>query len=209
MSMLGCRRRVCVRGRLTRRQADLDHRGHGMRRGQHRRRQRVARRRYRAGVRRVYAPSTLGIFLRDFSFGHASQVAAVARAHLVALAARTALLPGIAQRAFVDIDSLLRSVYGHAKQGRRSGTPRSQIRRTPLCRSVMPPGSISRARSSGISSRSRVPTGHGIHPERRRPGRGILRRPGGGPRRQPCFPHRHARFPARAGPAPRIRRTPL
>ncbi len=43
----------------------------------------------------VYAPSTLGIFLREFTFGHANQLAAVARAHLVALAQRTALLPGI------------------------------------------------------------------------------------------------------------------
>ena len=33
----------------------------------------------------VYAPSTLGILLREFTFGHANQLAAVARAHLVAL----------------------------------------------------------------------------------------------------------------------------
>ncbi len=69
----------------------------------------------------VYAPSTLGIFLREFSFGHANQLAAVARAHLVALAARTPLLPGIEERAFLDIDSLLRPVYGHAKQGASFG----------------------------------------------------------------------------------------
>ncbi len=69
----------------------------------------------------VYAPSTLGIFLREFSFGHANQLAAVARAHLVALAARTPLLPGINERAFIDIDSLLRPVYGHAKQGASFG----------------------------------------------------------------------------------------
>jgi hypothetical protein len=42
-----------------------------------------------------YAPSTLGIFLREFTFGHANQLAAVARAHLVALAQRTPLLPGM------------------------------------------------------------------------------------------------------------------
>jgi hypothetical protein len=48
--------------------------------------------------------------LREFSFGHANQLAAVAREHLVALAARTPLLPGIEQRAFLDIDSLLRPV---------------------------------------------------------------------------------------------------
>ena len=69
----------------------------------------------------VYAPSTLGIFLREFTFGHANQLAAVARAHLVTLAARTPLLAGIEQRAFVDIDSLLRPVYGHHKQGASFG----------------------------------------------------------------------------------------
>jgi hypothetical protein len=69
----------------------------------------------------VYAPSTLGIFLREFTFGHANQLAAVGREHLVALAARTPLLPGIEQRAFVDIDSLLRPVYGHKKQGASFG----------------------------------------------------------------------------------------
>ena len=69
----------------------------------------------------VYAPSTLGIFLREFSFGHANQLAAVGRAHLVALAGRTLLLPGIEQCAFLDIDSLLRPVYGTAKQGASFG----------------------------------------------------------------------------------------
>ena len=69
----------------------------------------------------VYAPSTLGIFLREFTFGHANQLAAVARQHLVALAARVPLLPGIEQRVFVDIDSLLRPVYGHKKQGASFG----------------------------------------------------------------------------------------
>jgi hypothetical protein len=69
----------------------------------------------------VYAPSTLGIFLREFTFGHANQLAAVARAHLAALAKRTPVLPGIEQRAFLDIDSLLRPVYGNAKQGASFG----------------------------------------------------------------------------------------
>ena len=69
----------------------------------------------------VYAPSTLGIFLREFSFGHANQLAAVARGHLVTLAQRVPLLPGIEQRAFLDIDSLLRPVYGQHKQGASFG----------------------------------------------------------------------------------------
>ena len=37
----------------------------------------------------VYAPSTVGILLREFTFGHPYQLAAVARAHLIALAAPT------------------------------------------------------------------------------------------------------------------------
>jgi hypothetical protein len=69
----------------------------------------------------VYAASTVGIFLREFTFGHANQLAAVHRQHLVALAQRVPLLPGIEQHAFVDIDSLLRPVYGHAKQGASFG----------------------------------------------------------------------------------------
>lgn len=69
----------------------------------------------------VYAPATLGQFLREFTHGHCQQLASVARAHLVNLAERTDLLPGIGQQAYVDIDSLLRPVYGHAKQGASFG----------------------------------------------------------------------------------------
>jgi hypothetical protein len=70
---------------------------------------------------KVYAPSTLGTLLREFSFGHARQLESVLREHLVALAGRTELLAGIQAQAFVDIDSLLRPVYGHAKQGASYG----------------------------------------------------------------------------------------
>lgn len=65
----------------------------------------------------VYAPSTLGSFLREFSFGHVRQLDSAARALLVELAARTPLLGGAAAVTYVDVDSLLRRVYGHAKQG--------------------------------------------------------------------------------------------
>ncbi|PSK65413.1 hypothetical protein B0E53_02633 [Micromonospora sp. MH33] len=64
----------------------------------------------------VYAPATLGQFLREFTHGHSLQLAPVARADLVNLVQRTDLPPRIEQRAFIDIDSLLRPVYGHAKQ---------------------------------------------------------------------------------------------
>ena len=69
----------------------------------------------------VYAPATLGQFLREFTHGHTSQLASVARAHLIGLTERTNLLPGIEERAYVDIDSLLRPVYGKAKQGASFG----------------------------------------------------------------------------------------
>jgi hypothetical protein len=69
----------------------------------------------------VYAASTLGILLREFTHGHTQQLSAVLRRHLIALAQRTPVLAGIEQRAFVDIDSLLRPVYGRTKQGASFG----------------------------------------------------------------------------------------
>jgi hypothetical protein len=69
----------------------------------------------------VYACSTLGQLLREFTHGHALQLASAARAHLVNLVEHSNLLPGIAEQAFIDIDSLLRPVYGHAKQGASYG----------------------------------------------------------------------------------------
>src|SRR3954451_12479931 len=69
----------------------------------------------------VYAPSTLGTLLREFSFGHARQLESVLREHVCALTARTPVLAGIEDQAFIDIDSLLRPVYGHAKQGASYG----------------------------------------------------------------------------------------
>jgi hypothetical protein len=69
----------------------------------------------------VYANATLGIFLREFTGGHVRQRAAVLRRHLVALSGRTAVLDGIGERCFIDIDSLLRPVYGKAKQGASFG----------------------------------------------------------------------------------------
>jgi Transposase DDE domain group 1 len=69
----------------------------------------------------VYAPSTIGTLLREFTFGHARQLESVLRQHLGGLCRRVELLPGARARAFVDIDSLLRPVYGHAKQGASYG----------------------------------------------------------------------------------------
>jgi hypothetical protein len=69
----------------------------------------------------VYAATTSGILLREFTHGHTRQLTAVLRRHLVALTAQTPVLDGIADRCFIDIDALLRPVYGHAKQGASFG----------------------------------------------------------------------------------------
>jgi hypothetical protein len=50
----------------------------------------------------VYAPSTLGTLLREFSFGHARRLESALREHLAALTERTELLVGIDEQAFVD-----------------------------------------------------------------------------------------------------------
>src|SRR5665647_1359838 len=63
------------------------------------------------------APSTLGTFLRSFTFGHVRQLDAVASRVLVNLAARAPLLAGADQVAFVDIDDTIKATYGYAKQG--------------------------------------------------------------------------------------------
>jgi hypothetical protein len=41
----------------------------------------------------VYAPSTIGVLLREFTFGHARQLESVLREHLSALCERVELLP--------------------------------------------------------------------------------------------------------------------
>src|SRR5439155_20787756 len=56
-----------------------------------------------------------------FTHGHTRQLQAVLRQQLMALAAHTRVLEGIDRRCFIDIDSLLRPVYGHAKQGASFG----------------------------------------------------------------------------------------
>jgi hypothetical protein len=69
----------------------------------------------------VYAPSTLGSFLRALSWGHVRALESAARAFLMGLAREVPLLPGVEQVAYVDVDSLLRRVYGHAKAGAAHG----------------------------------------------------------------------------------------
>ena len=69
---------------------------------------------------RAYAPSTLGSFLRAFTFGHVRQLDAVASRFLTALADQTPLLgmPDLnAERVLVDVDDTIIEVHGYAKQG--------------------------------------------------------------------------------------------
>ena len=85
---------------------------------------------------RAYAPSTLGSFLRAFTFGHVRQLDAVASRFLLALARLAGLTPparaaGGGQDAgagggyaFLDVDDTIIEVHGHAKQGAGFGYTR-------------------------------------------------------------------------------------
>ena len=67
----------------------------------------------------AYAPSTLGSFLRSFTFGHVRQLDAVASRFLTRLAAQTPLIasPDGSGRVMVDIDDTIIEVHGYTKQG--------------------------------------------------------------------------------------------
>jgi Transposase DDE domain group 1 len=69
----------------------------------------------------VRAPSTLGSFLRSFTWGNVLQLGKVNRLMLAELARRAPLLPGKQVLAFVDIDSQQKRVYGRKKQGAAFG----------------------------------------------------------------------------------------
>ena len=68
---------------------------------------------------RAYAPSTLGSFLRAFSFGHVRQLDAVASRFLTGLAAQAPQVTGegTGGRVLVDVDDTIIEVHGYAKQG--------------------------------------------------------------------------------------------
>src|SRR4051794_26347299 len=71
----------------------------------------------------AYAPSTLGSFLRSFTFGHVRQADAVASRFLLNLAEHTELLGGRqdAGTVIVDIDDTIIEVHGYQKQGAAFG----------------------------------------------------------------------------------------
>jgi hypothetical protein len=74
----------------------------------------------------IRAPSTLGSFLRSFTWGNVRQLDAVARRMLAELARQAPLLPGGEVLAFIDIDAMQKRVYGHAKQGAGFGHTKIQ-----------------------------------------------------------------------------------
>jgi hypothetical protein len=69
----------------------------------------------------VRAPSTLGTFLRVFTFGHVRQLDAVAAGLLTRLVAAAPVLPEVGKVTFVDLDDTVRQTYGYAKQGAGRG----------------------------------------------------------------------------------------
>lgn len=69
----------------------------------------------------IRAPSTVGTFLRAFTWGDARQVESAAREALVGLVRQTPVLAGADERVFIDADSTLARVFGHAKQGAAFG----------------------------------------------------------------------------------------
>jgi hypothetical protein len=80
---------------------------------------------------RAYAPSTLGSFLRAFTFGHIRQLDAVASRFLLALARLTGLIAAASNDAhagpgyaLLDVDDTLIELHGHRKQGAGIGYTR-------------------------------------------------------------------------------------
>ncbi|WP_425514185.1 transposase [Brevibacterium oceani] len=70
---------------------------------------------------RVYAPSTLGSFLRSFAFGHVRQLDAISSRFLTNLNEHTPLLPASEDTGqamvFVDVDDTVIDVHSASKQG--------------------------------------------------------------------------------------------
>ena len=74
----------------------------------------------------VRAPSTLGSFLRSFTWGNVSQLNKAHREFLANLTREAPLLPGAGTLAFIDIDSTQKRVFGYGKQGARFGHTKIQ-----------------------------------------------------------------------------------
>lgn len=69
---------------------------------------------------KVMAPSTLGTFLRSFTFGHVRQLESVA-AELLRRAWSSGAGPGEGERLTIDLDSFVGQVHGYKKEGASFG----------------------------------------------------------------------------------------
>ena len=65
----------------------------------------------------IYAPSTLGSFLRSFTHGHVRQLQAASRRFTANLIPHAGLVPAGEPVVYLDVDSKIKQVYGPAKQG--------------------------------------------------------------------------------------------
>ena len=83
----------------------------------------------------IYAPSTFGTLLPEFSFGHARQLESVLRQHLIELTERTELLVGIDDQVFVNLAVTLAYV-GNFLWRRAEENPPGPVTLGPLALSV-------------------------------------------------------------------------
>lgn len=74
----------------------------------------------------IRAPSTLGSFLRAFTWGNVRQLDRAHRGLTAALAADPRLLPGREELTFIDVDSAQERVYGYQKEGAAFGHAKVQ-----------------------------------------------------------------------------------
>ncbi|MEP6651031.1 MAG: IS1380 family transposase [Lapillicoccus sp.] len=65
----------------------------------------------------IRAPSTLGTFLRAFTFGHVRQLDAVAAGFLVNLTKTAPVLGDAGVVTFLDVDDTVKATHGYTKQG--------------------------------------------------------------------------------------------
>jgi len=89
---------------------------------------------------RAYAPSTLGSFLRTFTFGHVRQLDAVASRFLAGLAGRAQPVPAsgaVVGWAMLDVDDTVIEVHGYAKHG--AGFGYNRIRGLNALIATLPP----------------------------------------------------------------------
>jgi Transposase DDE domain group 1 len=74
----------------------------------------------------IRAPSTLGTFLRVFTFGHVRQLDAAAARLLARLAGAVPVLPGAESFTILDIDDTVRETHGYASKAPDAATPGSR-----------------------------------------------------------------------------------